>query len=290
MGRTILLVDDEQLFREPIAELLRMDGYFVEEASKAQDAITMFKKKNYDLLITDMAMPGINGVQLIKAIHEISPAIEAIVMSAYGTEATKDKMKRLGVYGYLDKPVRNEQLLSMTRKALKSNRLARLGFGKKEPDVQFTRERILIADDDDAILNLLTEILSEKGYRVTSVNNGNDAYESILANEYDCIILDINMPEMGGVQTVNAIREQDPFTYILLISGEAESEEIQEALAGGADKFLGKPFTRDKMLNTVEKINFQKIRKKKEEQVQKQKKHIRQNFTLYQRLIHRLNQ
>ena len=285
MGRKVLLVDDEPIFREPIAEILREDGFFVKEESKAQDAVNTFKKQNYDLLITDMVMPGMNGVQLIKAIHKISPAMEAVVISAYGTDATKDKLNQLGAYGYLDKPVMKERLLSVTHDAIKSNRVIRLGFEKKEPDVQFSRERVLIADDDSMIRDIVAEVLKEKRYKVTSVNNGSDAFESIMVNDYDLVILDINMPKMDGIETVRAIREQDIHTFILLISGEAESEEVKEALNLGADKFLPKPFSPEKLVKLIEGIDFKKIKRKKEEQIKNDEKQILRTYTWYQRLI-----
>ena len=285
MKRDILLVDDEEMFREPIAEILRSDGFFVEEASNGREAIGKFKQKDYDLLITDMVMPGMNGVQLIQAIHKMSPATEAVVLSAYGTEATKDKLTRLGVYGYLDKPVLREHLLATVNKARESNRLIRLGFEKREPHVQFSRERVLVADDDSVIRELVTEILSRKGYKVTAVSNGSDAVESILVNDHDLVIMDINMPKMDGVQAVKEIREQDENVYILLISGEAETEEIKEALNNGADKFLPKPFTGDKLLKVIDSVDFKKIKKKKEEQVKKEEKRILKSYTLYHRLF-----
>lgn len=285
MKKDILLADDEQIFRELIAEILRKEGFNVHEVSKGVDALRMFKKHNFDLLITDMLMPGMNGIELIRGINKISPATETIVISAYGTEATKDKLDRIGAFGYLDKPVNREHLTEMVFYALKSNRLIRLGFERREPEIQFNRERILVADDDSTILELVADMLSGKGYRVTSVNNGYEAFERILVNDYDLVILDINMPRMNGIETVKAIREQDLYAFILLISGEAESDEINEALKNGADKFLPKPFTKNKLLNIIEKVNFEKIKKKKEDHVKKEERRIRNNFTLYQRFL-----
>lgn len=284
-GRDILLVDDEQLFREPIGEMLRNNGFSVQEASKGSEALRMFKKQYFNLLITDMLMPGMNGTQLIRAVQKISPATEAIVISAYGTDSTKDKLKQIGAFGYLDKPVKKELLLDIANSAIKSNRLIRLGFDKMEPEIRFNRERVLIADDDETILQLISDILCQEGYRVTSVQNGYEAFERILVNNYELIILDINMPRMNGIDTVKAIREQNPFVFILLISGEAESEEVNEALSYGADKFLPKPFTSNILLKIIEHIDFKKIKKKKEAQVRKEEKQIQKNYTLYHRLI-----
>lgn len=284
-GRDILLVDDEQFFREPIAEILSNNGYNVQEASKGIEAIHMFKEKYFDLLLTDMLMPGMNGTQLIRAIQKISPSTEAIVISAYGTESTKNKLDQIGAFGYLDKPVRREHLLDLVGQAITSNRLIRLGFQRIEPEIRFSRERVLIADDDEGILQVISDILDKAGYRVASVKNGYEAFEKILINDFDLIILDINMPKMNGIDTVKVIREQDPFVYILLISGEAETEEIKEALDNGANSFLPKPFSREILLENIEKINFERIKKEKEKQVEREEREIRKSYTFYQRCI-----
>lgn len=288
MGIKVLIVDDEPIFREPIAELLRENGFIVDEESSAQGAIKRFKKQKFDLLLTDMVMSGMNGVQLIKEFHKAFPNTEAIVMSAFGTEATKNKLDSIGAFGYIDKPVKLENLLKMVHGAKKSNRLIRLGLEKKEPEVSFNREQILIADDDPTIRSLVTEILSRKGHRVTSVPNGSDAFERILVNDYDCVIMDINMPKMSGIEAVKLIREQDQFVYILLISGEAESDEIKEALKNGADKFLPKPFNRADLLGTIEKIDFSKIKEKKAKAIEKEDRRIQKCIPWNQRLFYPL--
>ena len=163
MKREILIVDDEPLMREPIAEILRSDGFFVEEASQGTEALKKLGKKDFDLMITDVLMPGMNGIELIRELHKVSPATEAIVFSAFGTEATRDKLERMGAFGYLDKPVRREILLEMVVAGIKSNRMVRLGYEDKKPQVSFNRERVLVVDDDNTIRDLVSTILSEKG-------------------------------------------------------------------------------------------------------------------------------
>ncbi len=280
-----MIVDDEPLVREPISEILRMNGFHVDEAEDGNKALKKFKKKDYDLVITDVLMPGMNGIELIKNIHEQSPATEAIVFSAHGTEATKEKLERMGVFGYLDKPVRQNQLVPVVQNALSSNRLLRLGFDKNEPRVEFNRERVLVVDDDPAIIEIISEVLSDEGYKVTSVRNGQEALEMSLINDYDLIILDINMPKMDGIETVKTIREQDPFTFILIISGEAENNDIRMALESGADKFLPKPFKPNELVGIINKVNFLKIRKLKESQTENQRKDVLDEMSWFQKVF-----
>jgi DNA-binding NtrC family response regulator len=261
----ILVVDDEDLLRETVVELLAMGGFRATGMPNGEAALKELEKNEYDLLITDVMMPKMNGMELVARVREKKPELEIIVMSGHGTEATKVKLDMMGVYGYLEKPVRASDLIAIAGKAVKSNRLERLGHEKKGPQVVFSRERILIADDDQSMLDVLYDGLSQHGYNVTAVHNGEQANENLLINDYDMIILDYNMPGLDGLETVKTLRENDPFTYVLLISGEAMETEIQEAHNGGINRFLAKPFQISKLIDLVKKIDFEKIRKQKKD-------------------------
>jgi DNA-binding NtrC family response regulator len=285
MKRHLLIVDDEAMCRGPIAEILRLSGYIVEEASSGKEALKILEKKEFNVIITDVLMPGMNGIELIRAVQDLSPATETIVLSAHGTEATKDKLGRMGIFGYLEKPVLADSLAAMVKNAMKSNRMVRLGIEKKGPDVVFSRQRVLVADDNEDIRNVVSSALFEKGYAVTAVSDGSQAFEKILINDFDLVILDINMPRMGGIETVKAVRGHDACCYILLISGEAEKEEIQQALDNGADKFLAKPFSIAELLKIVEKIDFKKIERKKTEQDEEKTQTSISKMGLFERLF-----
>jgi two-component system sensor histidine kinase/response regulator len=286
MKKNILLVDDEPMVLEVTARMLRENGFIVEEASSGSDALKLLHKGRTNLLITDMQMPGMNGVELIHRAHEKFPDIEVIIVSAYGTEATRHKLEQTGVFGYIDKPIQFDKLSAMALLAIKSNRVVRLGYGKQTPEVHFNRERILVVDDNPELLEILSRILFEQGYKVTTAINGSQAYEMILVNDYDLIILDINMPKMNGVETVKAIRYDDPDTFILLISGEAEPKKIQEAMALGANTFIPKPLDFDTFLSAIKKIDFQKINTSKQKSVEQDRKNALKHLTWYQKLFH----
>ena len=281
----VLVVDDEEVVRDTMVEILTIGGFHVTGMSGGTAALGELDKHDYDLLISDVMMPKMNGMELVAKVHEKKPRLETIVVSGHGTEATKDKLDMMGVYGYLEKPVRAADLISIAEKAVKSNRIERIGCEKKGPQLVFSRERILIADDDPAMLDVLKDGLSRQGFNVTAVHNGERAYEMFLINDYDMIILDVNMPGLNGIDTVRTVRENDPFTYVLLISGEAMKTEIQEALDCGANKFLAKPFQISKLLDIVGKIDFEKIRVRKKEHTDKGKEDAGRRFSGFWRII-----
>jgi Response regulator containing CheY-like receiver, AAA-type ATPase, and DNA-binding domains len=286
MRKNILVVDDEPMVLEVTARMLRQSGFIVEEASGGADALKLLQKERTNLLITDIQMPGMNGIELVLKTRERYPDLEVIALSAYGTEATQDKLRRIGVFGYVEKPINPEHLAEMARNAIKSNRAVRLGLGRQEPLLSFNKERILVVDDNVDIIEILSRILSNEGYRVTTARDGSIAYEKILVNDYDLVIMDINMPKMNGIETVKAIREDDPDTYILLMSGEAESHEIKEAIANGANKFMPKPLDLDALLAVIKKIDFKKINKSKQKGADQDRETALRNLTWFQKLFH----
>jgi DNA-binding NtrC family response regulator len=281
----VLVVDDEEVLRETMVEILIRGGFHATGTPGGDAALKELGRNSYDLLISDVMMPKMNGMELVTKVHENIPGLETIVMSGHGTEATKSKLDMMGVYGFLEKPIRAADLIAIAGKAVKSNRLERIGYEKKDPQLVFSRERILIADDDLTMLELLYDVLSQHGYDVTTVRNGQLAYEKLLINDYDMIILDINMPGTNGIETIKTIRENDLFTYVLLISGEAVKSEIQEAITNGANKFLAKPFKTSVLLELVGKVDFDKIKKLKKDQVDTDKDDAGRRFGGFRRFI-----
>jgi DNA-binding NtrC family response regulator len=263
MKQSILLVDDRQKSREEMAATLSNAGFTVLEASDSAEALLKVKQRGVAVFITHLVLRGMDGIELIREVHRLLPDMEAIAVSQYGSEATKDKLSRIGAFGYLEKPVHAGMLLDMVRAAAKSRRISRIGFGEAEPRLGFNRERVLIVDDDQAVQEGLSEYLRQMGYRVTLASNGLQAFEKILVNDYDLIILDVNMPEMDGAQTVAAIRKTDPYTYILLVSGDPGSEKARQAVALGASSFMPKPLNFEKLMACITGVDFAGIAESK---------------------------
>jgi CheY-like chemotaxis protein len=263
MSKKILVVDDEPRVRAVTTGMLKEAGFDTAETGDGLDGLDRLKASRFHLIITDLNMPGMNGIEFLCRAHARFPDIEAVAVSAHGTGAAREKLERFGLFGYLEKPVDREALVEMAGRAVRSNRLDRLMVSQAPPEAKFHHERIIVADDDRRILEIIRRMLSSTGHKITAVENGAVAFESILINDYDLVILDMNMPKMGGLETVRAIRRQDPFSYILLISGEAQDGEVQQALDSGANKFLPKPFNLEELGFIVAQIDFDGIREKK---------------------------
>ncbi len=122
---TILIVDDEKNYRVVLEALLGAEGYEVMTAGDAKAALATVREADLDLIITDMKMPGMNGMELLEAVKGIKPDLPVIMMTAFGTiEMAVEAMKK-HAYDYIQKPFENEQLKLTTRKALENYRLVK---------------------------------------------------------------------------------------------------------------------------------------------------------------------
>jgi excisionase family DNA binding protein len=114
----ILVVDDEQAVRDLLAKTLTMADYDVDSAPDGASAIDRLRAIEYDLLITDLKMPGMDGLSVIREARRTAPDLPVIIITGYSTEASAIEAINLGVAGYLSKPFRLPRILAATARAL----------------------------------------------------------------------------------------------------------------------------------------------------------------------------
>jgi excisionase family DNA binding protein len=114
----ILVVDDEAGIRELLAKTLAVAEYDVDLAAGGQEALERLHREQYDLVITDLRMPGVDGLTLIREARRYMPQLPIIIITGYSTEASAIEAINLGVNGYLTKPFRVPKVLSVAAKAL----------------------------------------------------------------------------------------------------------------------------------------------------------------------------
>jgi DNA-binding NtrC family response regulator len=118
---TILVVDDDIVVLTALSKLLNLFGYIVAGASNSQAAMDYVtcSRKRFDLIITDLAMPGIDGVQFMTAAKQVFPDIPIIVMTGYSERCTPEEALRLGAFGYIGKPFNIPEIVATIDRALR---------------------------------------------------------------------------------------------------------------------------------------------------------------------------
>lgn len=120
---TVLIVDDEKNYLVVLEALLGPEGYETRTANNARDALRLIRESDLDLVITDMKMPGMSGMELLDEAKKIKPEIPVIMMTAYGTIEMAVEAMRKQAYDYITKPFQNEELKLTVKKALETHRL-----------------------------------------------------------------------------------------------------------------------------------------------------------------------
>jgi DNA-binding NtrC family response regulator len=124
-AQSILVVDDEKAIRAMLSSLLSQEGYHVDTAINSGEALDLLRTTEYGLILTDIEMPGGNGLDLIRAAGPVSPASVFIVMTAYGTIERAVRAMKMGALDFITKPFEHERLLVAVRNALKCRWLQR---------------------------------------------------------------------------------------------------------------------------------------------------------------------
>jgi two-component system, NtrC family, response regulator AtoC len=121
--RSILIVDDEEPIRQVLSEVLGGSGYVVRAAADGEEALRELSAHDYDAVVTDVRMPRMDGLSLVRAIQQVAPDSTVIVMSAYGSHDLAIEAMKAGAYDYLGKPFRPDEVLLVLRKAEERERL-----------------------------------------------------------------------------------------------------------------------------------------------------------------------
>lgn len=123
MASQLLIVEDETTLCESLARVLRREGYFVDTARSAEEALEILEKQNYDLMITDIILPEMSGMELLRRTRRQLPDLVTIIMTAYASTETAVEALRAGAYDYIMKPIIHEEIRKIVQNALSQKAL-----------------------------------------------------------------------------------------------------------------------------------------------------------------------
>ena len=234
----ILVVDDEKEFCKNVRDILEMRSYRVALAYDGFRALELVKQNGFDLVLMDVKMPAMDGVETFKMIKEFAPDTPVIMMTAYAVEDLLREALREGAFGTLKKPLDFDKLFVLIEKAIPNGAL------------------ILVVDDDEDLCANMKEILRDKGYRVCVAYDGNAAIEKAWEKDFAIIILDMKLPPLNGLETYLAIRDIRLNVVVIVITGYPQEmgNLAQQAVQKNAFACLEKPIDMDDLVSLLEQI------------------------------------
>lgn len=202
----ILLADDEPAVLHLLGEMLSKFGYDCMLARDGQEVIAMARDFEPDLVIVDVYMPSVNGLDLLKEIPEILPETEIVAISGYASDSTKRKIESLGAFRFLQKPIDMKAFMSVVAEGLSSNRLKRLHISGPTPEILQKKASILVVDDDRAFCDFVKAVLEKEKYQVV-VSDNFSAEEKVLEQNFDIALVALGSSGSNlGVKSLRAIR------------------------------------------------------------------------------------
>ncbi|HET7712559.1 MAG TPA: response regulator [Thermoanaerobaculia bacterium] len=221
--KTILIVDDDAALRETLAANVELAGYDVLEAVDGAEALRVLREhSDVSLVVSDIRMPGLNGVELLKGVRQIRPLLPVILTTGYSAADLMHDAMLNGVFTIVHKPFDMERLLTTIERAAR-------------------HPAVLILDDAESELETLSAALEICGHKVKAVKSADRAIEAIENREADIVLADIVMPITGGLATLEKIRKAAPSVSVIMITGTDLPELINATVELGAFACMQKP-------------------------------------------------
>jgi two-component system, sensor histidine kinase and response regulator len=266
-GMRVLVIDDNASSREILQSLLETMSFEVTVAASAEEGIAELEKeakiRPYRLVLMDWKMPGMDGIkatELIKNLPSLPEKPKVIIATAYGREEVMQRSEKVGVDGFLLKPVGQSVLFDSIMIALgkgaQDRETVKRVSGRDEEELRKIRgARVLLAEDNEINQQVAEEILQQAGLVVRSANNGKEAVEMVNAGNFDVVLMDIQMPVMGGFEATQEIRRNERFQDlpIIAMTAHAMAGDREKSIEAGMNDHLTKPIDPDQLISALVK-------------------------------------
>jgi signal transduction histidine kinase/CheY-like chemotaxis protein len=259
-GQTLLLVDDNASSRKVLSHQLQTLGLNTAAVDGAAQALRSPQLRQARCALIDVNMPDIDGFALAAQLRQLFSAAQMpiIMMGALSEQISQEQLDPQGIQGFLVKPIDVNELASVLN-GLTSTMNTTAPVPDSAPEPLFKSQRILLVEDTPINQTLETILLQRMGYEVSIANNGIEAIEAFSTREFDLILMDIHMPEMGGVEATEIIRtleknQQLKRTPIIAVTANALKGDKERYLAAGMDGYVSKPIAVDALRHEIKAL------------------------------------
>tara|TARA_Y100000052_G_C2951191_1_gene87303 strand:+ start:61 stop:2184 length:2124 start_codon:yes stop_codon:yes gene_type:complete len=244
------IIDDLQTSRDYFEHIVA--SMSIEPCSyESANAFLNDKPFSFDVIILDLSMPEMSGVDLLHQLKGLKPPkFPKVILISAELERLEDEQEILdSIWKTHAKPINRRELENDLSKLIEAKPVSR-----QEIQELNKKKRVLLAEDNEINAEIVKAILQTEGYKYLHVKNGQDAVEVCKRHKFNLILMDCNMPIMGGIEASTIFRKTlESNTPIIALTANAFAEDKGECLAAGMNDFLAKPLDKDTLLITIKK-------------------------------------
>jgi len=278
-GLHVLVVDDNETNRDIYQKVCAGWGYRSGVASEGMEALKMLQDAEergdpFQLVILDQQMPGLSGLDIASLIFSRRPIenTKVILLSSSLNRSEIERAESIGISRALSKPVKRSTLLEVVLETFD----VRAGDDQDTPSTGETRTgdrsdstetseplQVLLAEDNPVNQKIAIRRLEKFGHQVTVVGNGLLAADALRERRFDCVLMDIQMPEMDGYEATRKIRAMererslDP-AFIVAMTAHAMKGDAEKCLSTGMDDYLPKPFKVERLKEVLQRASVRR--------------------------------
>lgn len=262
-AQKLLLVDDDLIVGREVSTLLKQEGFKVLYSADPQIGLKLLREEKPDLVLLDLKMPVMDGFAFLREMRrdEKLKQIPVIVLTSLDIDKDTEKLFPPNVKGTLKKGnIRQEGLRECINEILSSCKGIKSDDSDYKDSVSSKRQlkdtckKILVAEDNPDNLFLIKEILAPKGFEIIHATNGKEAVSLTIRHVPDLVLMDIQMPEMDGINATAEIRRQlNKHIPIIALTAKAMKGDRENILSSGLDDYISKPFAPNELIFVIEK-------------------------------------
>lgn len=242
MARNLIsVIDDDESIRRTTTRLIESFGFQASAFESAESFLRSGRLEDTSCLIVDVRMPGMDGLELQNQLAIAGRRTPIIFITAYDDKESRRRAMQAGAIAFLGKPFSDEQLLASICSALFQ---ADEEFGGK-------KSLISVVDDDESVRRSTTRLIESFGLRAEAFESAERFLESKQLHDTSCLIVDVQMPGMNGLQLQRQLADANCRIPVIFITAYDDKESRRRAMQAGAIAFLGKPFSDEQLLQTI---------------------------------------
>ena len=255
----VLVIEDNPSTLRVMNQLFESFRFQTEMAQNAGEALLKFEtsltNKPYDLILVDIGLPDLDGIVLSQKIRELGSTVAPpiIITSTSGRESEIQRAKAAGIESFLIKPVKASLLLDTILEIFgyKTDAANETESGLVRPQ-EFRHVQVLLVEDNPTNQRIASEILQLAGITVETAANGVEAVRAVKKKAYDGILMDVQMPEMDGIEATKIIRRESQVP-IVAMTAHAMSDDRTKCLDAGMNDYVLKPIDRKELFAALRK-------------------------------------